>query len=103
MSLPWGSHDNRLKRMTLYTIWLVGVLGLLTYLGYPDRLDGSELRSNKRGTDTGRRVGSCPERWFQSWRRGATNRHEKEDPCFAEATRGAADINSEAAISEEGR
>jgi len=60
MSLPWGSHDNRLKSMTLYTICLVGALALLTYLAYPDGLEGSEFRSNKGGTDAGRRVGSSP-------------------------------------------
>ena len=60
MSLPCGSQDNRLKRMTLCTICLFGALALVTYLACPEGLEGSDVRSNKRGADAGTRVGSSP-------------------------------------------
>lgn len=64
MSFPSCSRENRLKRMTVYTIWLVGVLALLTYMCRPDRSEGADLRSNKRSTDAGRRVGASPRHGF---------------------------------------
>ena len=60
MSLLCGSQDNRLKGMTVHTIWLVGVLALFTYICHPDRSEGSEFRPNKRSPTAGRRVDSPP-------------------------------------------
>ncbi len=60
MSISSVDRDNRLKRMTLYTIWLAGALALLICLCAPDRSEGSELRSQSPSAGPKRQTGTAP-------------------------------------------